>query len=555
MELIQTTVGKVLEHNATSYPSQEAAVYFDSKTRYTWRELNDRVNELSKAFIATGYQKGDHVAIWATNTPEWLITQFAVAQIGGVLITVNPEWKSAELAYALHQSDSKFLIMMSGFSKWSGSKEHRYDYLSILYSLCPELNEKGGSAHFKQFPKLKKVVLTNESGEEGISGWETFIKEGFTVSDSVLEEITSEVKPSDVAMIQYTSGTTGFPKGAMLTHYNIVNDARIVAHNMGLVNTDRVCGPVPYYHCFGSILFTLGCLVSGATKVVPSGVFDQKKTLMAASEEKCTAIYGVPTMFITEFEDPDFTDYDLSNLRTGIMAGALVEKELFMKVTEVMGARDMTIAYGLTEASPVTHQVLPSDPIEKRMSSVGNPIQHTEQRIVDPGSGMNLSPGEVGEIWVRGFHVMKGYYKKPEETALTIDPDGWLKTGDLGYVDEGGFLHISGRLKEMVIVGGHNVYPSEVEQAIHPMIEEWVEILQIVGIPHPKLQEQIAAVVKCRPGKTITLEQIKAVCDGKLEWPKIPRKLKIVDNFDPWMTVTGKIQKFKLKEMLEEVFA
>jgi fatty-acyl-CoA synthase len=236
------------------------------------------------------------------------------------------------------------------------------------------------------------------------------------------------------------------------------------------------------------------------------------------------------------------------------MAGALVEKELFMKVTEVMGAKDMTIAYGLTEASPVTHQVLPSDPIKKRMSSVGNPIQHTKQRIVDPGSGMNLSPGEVGEIWVKGFQVMKGYYKKPEETALAIDPDGWLKTGDLGYVDEGGFLHISGRLKEMVIVGGHNVYPTEVEQAIHPMIEEWVEILQIVGIPHPKLQEQIAAVVKCRPDKTITLEQIKAVCDGKLEWPKIPRKLKIVENFDPWMTVTGKIQKFRLREMLEEVF-
>jgi fatty-acyl-CoA synthase len=350
-------------------------------------------------------------------------------------------------------------------------------------------------------------------------------------------------------MIQYTSGTTGFPKGAMLTHYSTVNNAIATSEHMHLTHTDRVCGPVPYYHCFGSIIFNLGCVVSGACMVVPGDIFDPVNTLKAIDKERCTAVYGVPTMFITQLESPGFEGYNLKSLRTGVIAGAPVDKELMEAVAGKMGASEMTIAYGLTEASPVTHQTDIHDSVWHRVNTVGKPISNTKSKIVDPNTMEECPKGSVGEIWVKGYHVMKGYYKKPEETDKSLI-DGWLRTGDLGFITEDNYYRISGRLKEMIIVGGHNVYPAEVEQSIHSLLEDKVEMLQVVGIPDHKLQEVVALIVKCLPGQSLSLEEVKTRCEGKLEWPKIPRLLKVLDDLTPYMTVSGKVQKFKLKELL-----
>ena len=355
-------------------------------------------------------------------------------------------------------------------------------------------------------------------------------------------------------MIQYTSGTTGFPKGAMLTHNNIINNARAAAYNIHLTNQDKLCGPVPYYHCFGSILVNMTCLVSGATMVIPSAHFDPHETLQAIEAEKCTALHGVPTMFLGELDDVDFGSFDLSSLRTGIIAGAPVDKELMEAIENKMKAKSMTIGYGLTEASPLTHQTLPEDVLERRVSTVGKPIPHTFSKIVDPESGLEKPVGEVGEIWVKGYHVMKGYYKKPAETNEAII-DGWLRTGDLGVKDKQGYYKIVGRLKNLIIVGGHNVYPAEVEQQIHSLLQDKIELIQVIGIPHPKLQEVVGVVIKCLPGEYLTMQELKSHLEGKLEWPKIPRHLVILDDFSPYMTVTGKLQKFKLKKLFQNEFS
>jgi fatty-acyl-CoA synthase len=546
MKLINDTIGAILERNTKQWPDREAAVFYESNIRFTWKELNERVNEIAKSLLSIGVRRKDHVAIWATNVPEWYLTQLATARIGAALVTINPEWKHSELEYALAQSDSNVLIMIPGFSKVVRSKSFYYDYVGMFRELCPELPCK------QRFPMLREVIVATNEPMKGYLNWPQFLSKGKNISDATLAEAAKMVESEDTAMIQYTSGTTGFPKGSMLTHFNVVNDALIVGNNMKLSVEDKVCGPVPFYHCFGSILFNLGCLMSGAATVVPSQIFNSRMTLEAVNQERCTGIYGVPTMFIAEFEEKDFEKYDLSCLRTGIMAGAPVDKELFEVVTRKMGVSEMTIAYGLTEASPVTHQTLPSDPPDKRFSTVGRPLPFTESRIVDPATFKTLPKGEVGEIWVRGFNIMKGYYKKPEETAQSIVEDGWLRTGDLGDMDHEGFYRIVGRLKEMLIVGGHNVYPAEVEQALHTILKDKVEIAQVVAVPHPKLQEVVGLAVKCHPGETITLEEIQQRCDGKLEWSKIPRHLMVLEDFSKAMTVTGKIQKFKLAKMFKE---
>jgi fatty-acyl-CoA synthase len=350
-------------------------------------------------------------------------------------------------------------------------------------------------------------------------------------------------------LIQYTSGTTGYPKGAMLTHYNVLNNARVAAHNLRMTADDRLCGPVPFYHCFGSIMVNLLGLVSGATIVLPSDHFNAHETLQAVDAEKCTVLHGVPTMFIGELDDADFDAHDLTSLRTGIMAGAPCPAELLQAVRTRMGADGMTIAYGLTEASPLTHQTLPDDPVEKRIGTVGRPIAHTEAKVVDPTTFSPVAQGEVGEIWVKGFHVMKGYYNNPEKTAEAII-DGWLRSGDLGFVDGDGYYHIVGRLKEMFIVGGHNVYPAEVEQSIQSLFPDDVEMVQALGLPHEKLQEVCAVVIKKLTGSTLDAGQIKARCQETMEWPKVPRYVEFKDDFSDVSTVTGKIQKFKLRALL-----
>ena len=545
MKLLQTTIGALLERNATEFPNFPAAVFCETNTRWTWSELNHEVNKVAKGLMALGVKQGGHVGIWATNVPEWVLTELAAARTGAVLVTVNPEWKHKELEYAIGQSDTQVLIMIPGFEKKGKDKNFTYDYAGMFRELCPSLP-------CPTFPALRQIVMAGENTPDGMLSWTELLKRGEIVSDSELASRAAAVKPGDTVLIQYTSGTTGFPKGAMLSHFNVTNDALAVAGHMRLGLDDRLCAPVPFYHCFGSILAALGCVVSGAALVTPSPTFDSQKVLEATENERCTVLYGVPTMFIAELDDMKFEDYDLSSLRTGIMAGAPVDKELFEAVTQKMGAREMTIAYGLTETSPVTHQTNIFDPIEKRITTVGRPIEHTEARIVDPATLKTLPPGEVGEIWLKGFHVMQGYYKKPEETAQTIVEDGWLRSGDLGVMDENGFLRIAGRLKEMIITGGHNVYPAEVEQALHSLLEDRVELVQVVGVPHPKLQEVVGLVVKCLPGETITLEEVRQRCEGKLEWSKIPRHLLVLDDWSKAMTVTGKIQKFKLAKMFQE---
>lgn len=543
MKLLKETIGALLERNSQLWPNEAAAIFCETNTRWTWAELNNQVNAVAKGFLGLGIEKGDHIAIWATNVPAWLLTQLAAARIGAVLVTINPEWKQKELEYALAQSDSNLMVMIPGFKKTVRDKVVDYDYIGMFKELC------SGLPCPIKFPALNNVVVATDEEVEGLTNWPAFLDLGKLVKDETLKWAANEVDYLDTAVIQYTSGTTGFPKGTMLSHYNIVNNALAVSEHMALKESDRLCAPVPFYHCFGSILGNLGCVVSGATLVVPAPMFNSHLTLEVVQNEHCTVLYGVPTMFISELEEIDFDQFDLHSLRTGIMAGAPVDKELFEAVTQKMGAKEMTIAYGLTESSPVTHQTVVTDPIDKRITTVGRPIEHTEARIVDPLTLKTLPPGNVGEIWVKGFHVMQGYYKKPEETAQAIVEDGWLRSGDLGVMDENGFYRIVGRLKEMLIVGGHNVYPAEVEQSLHSLLDDKVEIVQVVAVPHPKLQEVVGLAVKCLPGKTLTLKEVQERCEGNLEWPKIPRHLMVLDDFSKAMTVTGKIQKFKLAEM------
>jgi fatty-acyl-CoA synthase len=547
MELKHVTISDQLRQNALEFWTREAVVFVENNLRFTWKKLDEEVDRMAKGFLALGLGHGDHIAVWGTNVPIWLLTQLATARIGAVLVTINPEWREQELSYALRQSDARALVMIPGWEKVVRGNILRYDYLSMIIGLCPSLPCPGA------FPELQHVVVADSDSSlpAGFTDLKDFLQKGAAISEDQLTVAAEKVIPEDIALLQYTSGTTGFPKGALLTHYNVINNALAAADHMRINEMDRICGPVPFYHCFGSILFVLGSLVSGAALVVPAPMFHAHKTLEIVEREHCTALYGVPSMFITEMEEIDFDAFNLKSLRTGIMAGAPVDKELFEAVTQRMGAREMTIAYGLTEASPVTHQTWIEDPVEERITSVGRPIAHTESRIVDPGTFKTLGNNEVGEIWVKGWHVMKGYYHKPEETIKAIVEDGWLRTGDLGVRDDNGYYHIVGRLKEMFIVGGHNVYPAEVEQALHTLLEEKVEMLQVVGVPHPRLQEVGALVVKLKPGKTLTLEEVQQVCEGKLEWPKIPRHLKVLDDFSVAMTVTGKIQKFKLVDLFK----
>ncbi len=557
MELLNKTIGEILNENAEKYSAQDAVVYADQNTRYSWLRLKTIADRITKSFISLGIKKGDHVAIWGTNKPQWFLTQLATAKIGAALVTINPEWKAAEMEYAIKQSDSKILVMTEGFEKTSGNKTHRYDYIKILLDACPELNSAQSRAlNLEKFPVLKNIILiTDKPAPKWALSWKEFYAAGFRITAATLKNAESLVHKNDICLIQYTSGTTGFPKGAMLTHYNVVNNALEGSRNMELTNTDRLCGPVPYYHCFGSILVNLCCLTVGATIVIPAEHFNPRKTLMAVEQEKCTALHGVPTMFIAQLADPEFSKFNLSSLRTGIMAGAPCPIELMKDVVHKMGAKKITIVYGLTEASPITHQTRPNDSIERRVSTVGKPINNTEAIVVDVAEWetnrkiIEVVNGEIGEIWARGYNIMAGYYKKPEETAKAIVADRWLRTGDLGIKDSDGYYKIAGRLKEMFIVGGHNVYPAEVQQKILSLFEE-IEIVEVVGIPHQTLQEICAAIIKLKDGKSLTYEQIKEKCETNMEWSSIPKHVKFVNDFSPFMTVTGKMQKFKMKEVL-----
>ncbi|MBS4173126.1 AMP-binding protein [Bacillus sp. FJAT-49736] len=535
--MLNVTIGELLEEKAKLYPNHEAVVYADRNLRWSYREFNNVCRQAARGLMKLGLEKGEHIAIWATNTPEWLTCQFATGKMGAVLITVNTNYRTAELEYLLHQSDANTIILMEKYRDSS--------YIEILYEICPELHHcEPGNLVSKQLPKLKNVIVLGEKRYPGTFTWADIVEMGNDVSEDALNQRLHTLEPDDVINMQYTSGTTGFPKGVMLTHNNIVNNGYNIAGCMLLTKDDRLCIPVPFFHCFGCVLGTMACVSVGAT-MVPVQEFSPIQVLQTVQDEKCTGLHGVPTMFIAELNHPDFDKFDLSHLRTGIMAGSNCPIEVMKDVIHRMGASEITIAYGQTESSPVITQTRTNDPIEIRVETVGRPLPNVEVKIVEPGTNKEVPIGEQGELCTRGYHVMKGYYKNAAATNEVLDGEGWLHTGDLAVMDANGYCRITGRLKDMIIRGGENIYPREIEEFLygHPMILD----VQVVGIPDETYGEEVMAWIIPKEGTQITAQEIREYCRGKISKHKIPRFIEFTESYP--MTASGKIQKFKLREM------
>ncbi|MDQ0247199.1 fatty-acyl-CoA synthase/long-chain acyl-CoA synthetase [Bacillus fengqiuensis] len=538
VQLKQETIGRLLKQSVDLYGDQEAVVYSKEKIRYTYKQFYDETTRVAKSLIGLGIKKGEHIAVWATNVPEWLLLQFASARIGVVLVTVNTSYQTNELEYLLKQSDSTTLFFIDGFKGTS--------YLSIIQKLTHHTFPQNTSNHQQEsiLPMLKNLIYIGESDiPSHITKWQEFLMFGNSVTDEELVEREESLQPDDVINMQYTSGTTGFPKGVMLTHYNIVNNGYLIAQAMKLTNEDRLCIPVPFFHCFGCVLGVLACVSVGAA-MVPIIEFQPELVLQTVQKEKCTGLHGVPTMFIAELNHPNFKNYDLSSLRTGIMAGSPCPTEVMKRVMNDMNMSEITIAYGQTESSPVITQTTTTDPIERRVETAGKPHPHTEVKIINPASGAEVPIGGQGELCTRGYLVMKGYYNMPDATKDAVDSEGWLHTGDLATMDKEGYVKITGRLKDMIIRGGENVYPREIEEFLyqHPDILD----IQVIGTPDEKYGEKVMACIKLKEGRTLSQEDIRAFCKGQLSHYKIPEYIMFVDNFP--MTASGKIQKYKLKE-------
>ncbi len=538
--LLPYTVGELLEVQAKKYPEHEAVVYADRDLRMNYKEFNMLCRKAARGLMKLGVKKGEHIAAWSSNTPEWVVSQFATGKMGAVLVTVNTNYRTAELEYLLKQSDSTTIILMEQFKDAS--------YIDMVYEIVPELKtSEPGKLESSTLPYLKNVIVMGEKRFPGTYCWQDILDMAGDVTEEELDEQMATLKQSDVINMQYTSGTTGFPKGVMLTHSNIVNNAYNVASAMKLTDQDRLCIPVPFFHCFGCVMGTLACATVGAT-MVPVQEFSPKAVLETVEKEKCTALHGVPTMFIAELNDPDFGKYDLSSLRTGIMAGSNCPIEVMKAVNEKMGATEITIAYGQTESSPVITQTRTNDPLELRVETVGKALPEVEVKIVKPGTMEEVPRGVQGELCTRGYHVMDGYYKNPDATREAIDGEGWLHTGDLAVMDENGYCRVTGRLKDMIIRGGENIYPREIEEFLyrHPKVLD----VQVVGIPDSVYGEEVMAWIILKDGEAATAEEIKEYCKGKISKHKIPRYIEFTDSYP--MTASGKIQKFKLKEQALE---
>ncbi len=543
-----STIGDVLDRQVERFAERDALVNVETGERYTYAEFRDEVERVARGLMALGIQRGHHVGIWATNYSQWVLTQFATAKIGAVMVNVNPAYRTHELAYVLEQSEANALILIGRF--------RNSNYAAMVNEVVPELKDSNpGELRSSQFPYLRNIICIPPHGDgtgaetpPGMWSWDEMVAKHSEVSPAQLAARQAECRPDDPINIQYTSGTTGNPKGAMLTHHNLVSNGLYVGDAIELTENDRLCVPVPFYHCFGCVMGNLGCITHGSAIIIASEHFDPLKTLQALEQERCTALYGVPTMFIAQLGHADFDRFDVSSLRTGIMAGSPCPIEVMRQVIDRMGAHQMTIAYGQTEHSPVITQTLVSDSIERRVSTVGAVLPGVEARIVDPESGEILGPGVQGELQARSSMVMRGYYNMPEATAAAIDGEGWLHTGDLAEVDEDGYYKITGRLKDMIIRGGENVYPREIEEFLytHPKVSD----VQVIGVPDERFGEEVMAWVMLRPGESADAEEIREFCQGRIAHFKVPRYVKVTEEFP--MTVTGKIQKFRMREMAVE---
>ncbi|MDR2911126.1 MAG: AMP-binding protein [Bacteroidales bacterium] len=541
MELSNRTIGDWLEHWATVTPDKEFLVYSDRDLRFTWKEFNQRVDNMAKGLMAIGIKRGTHIGIWATNVPDWLTFLYAGAKIGAVLVTVNTSYKQSELEFIVKDSDIKTLCITDGIFDSS--------YVDMVYTMLPELKEsQRGYMHSERFPELRNIVYIGQEKYRGMYNTAEIMLLGQNVDDEELQETKRMVTCNDIVNMQYTSGTTGFPKGVMLTHYNIVNNGFFTGEGMGFTAHDKLCCCVPLFHCFGVTLASMNVLTHGCTQVMVEK-FDPLITLASIHKERCTALYGVPTMFIAEMNHPMFNMFDLTSLRTGIMAGSLCPIEVMRAVTEKMHITHITSVYGLTESAPgMTHSVL-EDSFEDRCTTVGREYPFTEVTVINPETGEECPPCVQGEICCRGYLVMKGYYKNPEATAEVIDKNGWLHSGDLGFRDERGYYHITGRIKDMIIRGGENIYPREIEEFLYHL--EGVKDIQVASVPSPKYGEEVGAFIILKEGASLTEDIVRDFCRGKIARHKIPKYIFFVNEFP--MTGSGKIQKYKLSEQSVEL--
>lgn len=535
-ELMNITIGGLLEEVARKYPDRMAVKYTDRPFERTWKELDEEATQVAKGLLKMGIKKGDHVAVWATNVPEWMLLLFGTAKIGAVLVTVNTNYKIFELEYLLRQSDSKCLVMTGGFKD--------ANYVDIINELCPTLkNSQPGQLDNPMLPFLKYVVYIGEDEQPGMYHWKDLYTLAAQVSDEEYRKVNETLTPDEIINMQYTSGTMGFPKGVMLTHYNIVNNGKCIGDCMKFTENDKLCIPVPFFHCFGLVLAILAC-VTHASSMVPIEYYQPLKVMEAVQNEECTALHGVPTMFIGILDHPDFKKFKFPKLRTGIMAGSPCPIKVMKQVVEEMGATEITIAYGQTEASPVCTQTTTDDSIEVRVSTVGRVLPHVQAKVVDPETGKECPPNVPGEFCTKGYHVMKGYYKMPEATAQAIDREGWLHTGDLATMDEHGYFKITGRIKDMIIRGGENIYPKEIEEFLYtyPKIKD----VQVIGVPSKEYGEEVMAWIILKEGETATEQEIKDLVRSHMARHKTPKYVKFTDSFP--MTASGKIQKYKLRE-------
>ena len=540
MEFIENTLGGVLDDLSKNNPNGWAVRYTDRNYFRTWKELNDEADLIARGMMSLGVKKGDHVAIWATNTPEWILTLFAAAKIGAVLVTVNTNFKIFELEYLLRQSDTKLLVMIGGFKN--------NDYVATVNELLPELKTTSGEIESEHLPFLKRVVFAGKETPEGMLNFEDLKILGGDFPVEIYEENKKTLNTHDVVNMQYTSGTTGFPKGVMLTHYNILNNGKTIGDGMKFTKNDKLCITVPFFHCFGLVLAMMACITHGTT-MVPVERYSPVPVMNAISVEKCTAVHGVPTMFIAMLEHAQFNNFDFSSLRTGIMAGSPCPIEVMKKVIDKMNMREIVIVFGQTEASPGCTMTTTSDSIDKRVNTVGRAFPGVECKIIDPESGEDLPINTPGEFCARGYNIMKGYYKMPEATAQAIDKDGWLHTGDLCTVDEDGYYKVVGRIKDMIIRGGENIYPKEIEECLYTC--DKVSDVQVIGVPSEAYGEEVMACVILKEGEEMTEEEVKEFVGARMAKHKVPRYVRFVDSFPT--NAAGKIQKFKMREEAIEI--